>query len=65
MIKRGIFGGGEIIDFLGAWEIARAVPIKDHDERCSYRVSNGGCLCDCYVLVWHEEYEKKKEEVKE
>jgi len=51
----------ETMDFPRAWEIARGVPMEEHDERCSYRVSRGGCLCDCYVITWHKEYKEEEE----
>lgn len=44
------------VDFPRAWQIARATPIADHHFLCSYRVSQGGVLCDCDVLIKHHEY---------
>jgi hypothetical protein len=43
------------VDFPRAWQIARATPVDNHDPKCSYRVMNGGLLCDCDVLNKHPE----------
>lgn len=55
--------GDELFEYLEeeTMEIARGVPMEEHDERCSYRVSRGGCLCDCYVITWHKEYKEEEE----
>lgn len=34
-------------DFPTAWEVMRKTKPNQHHERCSYRQSNGGVLCDC------------------
>ena len=44
------------VDFTRAWQIARMSTIADHDEKCSYRQTNGGIICDCPVLTQHPEY---------
>lgn len=44
------------VDFPRAWQISRAKPFEQHDERCSYRVAKGGFMCDCNVLWKHPEY---------
>jgi hypothetical protein len=44
------------VDFPRAWQIARGVPVLDHDPKCSYRVEDGGALCDCRVLTQHSDY---------
>lgn len=41
------------VDFPRAWEIAKAQPFTKHHEECSYRVTQGGCLCDCPILNNH------------
>ena len=33
-----------------AWEIARATPVLRHEPGCSYRMMDGGMLCDCQIL---------------
>jgi hypothetical protein len=50
------------MDFPRAWEIARLVPKKDHHPKCSFRVTDGGLLCDCEVITRHSEYEEKTNE---
>lgn len=44
------------VDYPRAWEIARAAPMEQHDPKCSYRMHDGGFLCDCHVLTRHWEY---------
>jgi hypothetical protein len=44
------------VDFPRAWQISRSVPIDAHDEKCSYRLHDGGFLCDCNVLKKHPDY---------
>jgi hypothetical protein len=34
-------------DFPTAWAVMRATDPQQHHERCSYRQTNGGVLCDC------------------
>lgn len=46
-----------IMDFPTAWAFVRATAMSDHHEECSYRVAQGGFLCDCDVL-W-DEYERR------
>lgn len=44
------------VDFLRAWEIARAVPPDQHPHpKCSFRQTSGALLCDCEVLYGHPE----------
>lgn len=43
------------MDFPRAWEIARATDTEDHDPECSFRITKGAILCDCDVLMKHEE----------
>lgn len=38
------------MDFPQAWEFVRSTELTDHHPECSYRVHNGGFLCDCHVL---------------
>lgn len=38
------------MDFPTAWRLARSWPAAEHEEPCSYRVSDGAFLCDCTVL---------------
>lgn len=47
------------VDFPRAWEIARDVPMEMHINNCSFRMTNGALLCDCYVLYNHLEYNSK------
>lgn len=44
------------MDYPRAWKIAREVPPKKHNSKCSFAVSNGGILCDCEVITNHPEY---------
>ena len=44
------------VDFPRAWEIARSVPWKRHNPKCSFHISKGGLLCDCHVLFNHPDY---------
>ena len=44
------------IDFPRAWQIAQATQKKDHDPRCSFRVTDGALLCDCAIITEHPEY---------
>lgn len=44
------------VDYPRAWEIARATAAEAHHPQCSFRVSKGGILCDCAVLIEHAEY---------
>ena len=37
-------------DFPTAWAVMRLTDIEYHHERCSYRVANGGFLCDCAAI---------------
>ena len=41
------------MDFPTAWAFVRETKPEDHDERCSWRTTNGALLCDCDVL-WDE-----------
>ncbi len=56
------------VDYPRAWEIARAVKPASHHPQCSFRLSEGGFLCDCDVLTQHpesaegEDHYKPKEE---
>lgn len=49
-----------IMDFPTAWAFVRETEMDSHDPRCSYRVANGGLLCDCFIL--NDEYERRREE---
>lgn len=40
----------QILDIATAWAIARRSQPTDHHERCSYRVTSGGLLCDCGLV---------------
>lgn len=53
---------GKTIDFPRAWEIAQSVPFEEHDPRCSYRLAEGGFLCDCHVLYQSRDYVSALEE---
>lgn len=44
-----------MVDFPRSWEIARETELEDHHEECSFRVTEGGILCDCDVLYKHPE----------
>lgn len=44
-----------MIDYPRAWQIVEASKIEDHNERCSYRTTEGCILCDCHVLALHPE----------
>ena len=44
------------IDFPRAWQIARSVPIEEHDHECSFRITTGALLCDCELITLHPEY---------
>lgn len=44
------------VDYPRAWEVARATKPEKHHPKCSFRVTNGGFLCDCAVLTEHPEY---------
>jgi hypothetical protein len=44
------------IDFPRAWEISKATEIPDHDQDCSFRLTRGCVICDCYVVYSHPEY---------
>lgn len=44
------------VDFPRAWQIARATPAEHHNPKCSYRVGDGGLLCDCEIVTQHSEY---------
>jgi len=44
------------LDFPRAWQIAREAAMEDHDQKCSYRWTDGGLLCDCHVIYRHPEY---------
>lgn len=39
-----------------AWATAKAVPRGGHNKNCAFRVTYGGVLCDCPVLIDHPEY---------
>ena len=34
-------------DFPSCWKVIRQTTIKNHRDECSYRLTNGGMLCDC------------------
>ena len=38
-------------DFPTAWEIIRKTNPEHHHEKCSYRQTAGGMLCDCAAIV--------------
>lgn len=39
-----------MIDFTTAWAVMKATKPEYHHEKCSFRVSNGGLLCDCAAM---------------
>jgi hypothetical protein len=43
------------VDYPRGWQLARAVPFTLHDPACSYRQTTGAILCDCEVVMGHEE----------
>ena len=47
-----------IMDFPTAWAYVRETELDSHDPKCSYRVAQGGFLCDCFILM--DEYERRK-----
>lgn len=51
-----------VMDFPTAWKFIADTKLKDHDEKCSYRVENRCLLCDCNILG--DEYEKRKGKTK-
>jgi len=48
------------LDFPRSWQIAQTTPIEKHDPNCSYRITEGGLLCDCHVIYQHPEYKAKE-----
>jgi len=44
------------MDYPRAWQVARATLPGSHDQRCSYRQTTGGILCDCHIITKHAEY---------
>ena len=47
-----------IMDFPEAWDYVRETELDEHDAACSYRVCQGGMLCDCFILG--DEYERRR-----
>lgn len=43
------------VDFPRAWQIAKSADINEHDEKCSFFITQGGLLCDCHILSTHPE----------
>ncbi len=39
-----------MLDIPTGWELARATPANQHHEKCSYRTTNGGLMCDCAAM---------------
>lgn len=62
LLKRGNSreAANVIMDFPTAWAFCRATSMEDHEAGCSYRVANGGFLCDCKIL--NDEYERLSRE---
>jgi hypothetical protein len=46
------------MDFPEAWDYVRETELDEHATACSYRVTQGGMLCDCFILM--DEYERRK-----
>lgn len=47
-----------IMDYPQAWAFVRETELDSHDPRCSYRIAEGGLLCDCFIL--NDEYARRK-----
>lgn len=43
-------------DFPRAWQIARSATWQEHNPKCSFHLSKGGCLCDCHILMKHPDF---------
>lgn len=39
-----------ILDYPTAWRIVKQTKPEHHHEKCSFRQSTGGVLCDCAVV---------------
>lgn len=48
------------VDYSRAWQIANILAPVKHNPKCSFRVHNGGTLCDCAVLTTHPEYKDEQ-----
>jgi len=46
------------MDYPTAWAFVKATNPESHDPACSWRITGGALLCDCYVL--RDEYERRK-----
>ena len=48
-----------MIDFPRAWQLCKQSKLKEHDEKCSYRITKRAIICDCHVITKHSEYTSK------
>ena len=47
-----------IMDYPTAWAFVALTKLEDHHEKCSYRVTERGILCDCDII--NNEYARRK-----